>query len=162
MKSEKFQLLVNEKTALSLHESDALELDVVELPDGHFHLIKNGVSYRAELSGIDLETKTVGLKINGSHYSVKIADHFDRLVEKMGLSKEVSHKINEIKAPMPGMVLSIAVAPGQAVVKGDTLLILEAMKMENVIKAPADCTIKSIPAAKGKAVDKGEVLMVME
>ena len=63
---------------------------------------------------------------------------------------------------MPGLVLSILVEPGQAVQKGDVLLILEAMKMENVLKAAGDGTVKNIAVAKGAAVDKGQLLLEME
>jgi biotin carboxyl carrier protein len=61
---------------------------------------------------------------------------------------------------MPGLILSVAVAEGQEVKKGDPLLILEAMKMENVIKAPADATVKVIKVRKGDSVDKNQVLVL--
>jgi biotin carboxyl carrier protein len=63
---------------------------------------------------------------------------------------------------MPGLVLKITAEAGQEVQKGDPLLILEAMKMENVIKAAAGGTIKSIHVEKGAAVDKGQLLLTME
>ena len=67
-----------------------------------------------------------------------------------------------IKAPMPGLVLSTAIAPGDTVAKGQTLVIIEAMKMENMIKAPYDATIKEIFADPGSAVDKNEKLVEFE
>ena len=63
---------------------------------------------------------------------------------------------------MPGLVLEIQVQAGQTVSKGDTLLILEAMKMENVLKAAADGVIKSIHVQKGAAVEKGALLLELE
>jgi len=59
-------------------------------------------------------------------------------------------------------VLEIQVQAGQTVSKGDTLLILEAMKMENVLKAAADGVIKSIHVQKGAAVEKGALLLELE
>jgi biotin carboxyl carrier protein len=64
-----------------------------------------------------------------------------------------------VKAPMPGTVISFKVSQGQAVRRGDVLLILEAMKMENEIVAPADGTIKALCVAAGAAVKAGETLV---
>lgn len=64
----------------------------------------------------------------------------------------------EINAPMPGNILDVKVATGASVKKGDVLVILEAMKMENEIMAPSDGKITSVGVAKGAAVDTGAVL----
>ena len=61
-------------------------------------------------------------------------------------------------APMPGTILSVNVSNGRAVKKGDVLMILEAMKMENEIMAPCDGTVTSVAAAKGAAVESGALL----
>ena len=67
----------------------------------------------------------------------------------------------KISAPMPGTVLDVKCAVGDTVKKGDILLILEAMKMENEIVSPADGAVKQIPAAKGASVNSGDVLVVI-
>lgn len=67
-----------------------------------------------------------------------------------------------IKAPMPGLVLKTAIEPGANISKGDTLIIIEAMKMENVIKSPFDGTVKEIFVEAGQAVDKNDKLMELE
>ena len=66
-----------------------------------------------------------------------------------------------VKCPMPGKILSVAVSAGAAVKKGDLLLVLEAMKMQNEIGAPADGTIKSINVNAGQNVKPGEVMAVL-
>jgi biotin carboxyl carrier protein len=63
---------------------------------------------------------------------------------------------------MPGMILKVLVEPGQQISKGDGLLILEAMKMENVLKASTDATVKSIKAIERTAVEKGAILIELE
>lgn len=68
----------------------------------------------------------------------------------------------EIKARMPSKVLSIDVNIGDSVVKGDPLLLLEAMKMETPIPSPCDGTVKEIKVAVGARVNAGNVLMVVE
>jgi glutaconyl-CoA/methylmalonyl-CoA decarboxylase subunit gamma len=69
--------------------------------------------------------------------------------------------VGAIKAPMPGTLLSYKVAVGQAVKRGDVLLILEAMKMENEIAAPADGTVASLGTNEGASVSTGDVLIVL-
>ncbi len=66
-----------------------------------------------------------------------------------------------ISAPMPGNILRIEVNQGDAVKKGQTLLILEAMKMENEIAAPRDGTVAQIVTAKGAVVETGTPLLVL-
>lgn len=67
----------------------------------------------------------------------------------------------EVNAPMPGTIVSVEVSAGQAVKKGDTLVIIEAMKMENEIAAPQDGTVASINCTKGESVDSGKLLVSM-
>jgi biotin carboxyl carrier protein len=64
-----------------------------------------------------------------------------------------------LTAPMPGTILALEVTPGQQVRRGDPLLVLEAMKMQNIIRAPADAVVAEILAQPGQAVGFGEPLM---
>ena len=67
-----------------------------------------------------------------------------------------------ITSPMPGTILAVNVTPGQSVKKGDVLMILEAMKMENEIMCPRDGVVGSVQAAKGAAVESGTLLCVLQ
>ena len=66
-----------------------------------------------------------------------------------------------ITAPMPGTILSVNVSAGQTVKKGDVLMILEAMKMENEIMCPRDGVVESVSTSKGSAVESGALLCVL-
>jgi len=68
----------------------------------------------------------------------------------------------EVKSPMPGTIISVNVKAGQAVKKGDVLVVLEAMKMENEIKAAKDGKVVSVAVNKGESVDTGTVLVTMD
>lgn len=67
----------------------------------------------------------------------------------------------KINAPMPGKILAVKAAPGQAVKRGDVLLILEAMKMENEIQSPIDGTVGAIAVSEGSMVNAGALLAVI-
>ena len=86
-------------------------------------------------------------------------DRFDLLLERLGMANAATTKVNELKAPMPGLIVDIRVQPGQAVLKGDPLLVLEAMKMENILKAPADGTVSGLKVVLRDNVQKGQVLV---
>jgi acetyl/propionyl-CoA carboxylase alpha subunit len=133
--------------------------DVSALGNGRYHVLHKGNSYNAELVTADYVAKVFVLKINGQRVELQAKDRFDQLLERMGLSNTVATKVNELKAPMPGLIVDIRVQPGATVQKGDPLLVLEAMKMENILKAPADGTISSIKVELRTNVTKGQVLV---
>jgi biotin carboxyl carrier protein len=107
----------------------------------------------------DRATKSFQFKINNKLHTVEVKDKFDLLLEKMGMANGTAAKINNIKAPMPGLVIDLKVKTGDVVKTGDPLLILEAMKMENILKSPGDGTIKNVKIKKGDSVEKGQVLI---
>lgn len=133
--------------------------DLVKLTDRTYHILYRNQSYSAELLDLNAAEKTVSLRINGQIHQIQLKDRFDLLLEKMGMSDAAATKVNNLKAPMPGLIVGINVAPGDVVTKGDSLLILEAMKMENNLKAPGDGTVKAIRASKGDRVEKGQILI---
>lgn len=139
--------------------NEALKWDVVEISDGYCHVIVDNKSYKAELVKADHSTKTFSFKINGRIYSVTLRDKFDQLLEKMGMTNNAAGKVNNIKAPMPGLIVDLKVKDGDTVKTGDTLIILEAMKMENSIKSPGDAVVKIVKVKKGASVEKGQVLI---
>jgi acetyl/propionyl-CoA carboxylase alpha subunit len=133
--------------------------DIAALGQGRYHILLEGRSYSAELISTDYGAKTFQLKVNGQLLELQAKDRFDLLLDKLGMSDVAASKVNELKAPMPGLIVDIRVAPGQSVQKGDPLLVLEAMKMENILKAPADGTVGSIKVNLRNNVTKGQVLV---
>ncbi|MCD6222148.1 MAG: pyruvate/oxaloacetate carboxyltransferase [Thermoplasmata archaeon] len=97
------------------------------------------------------------VEIDGKKYKVEIAEVE---AKKNSMEKE-EHGEKVIKAPMLGMIIKINVKEGQRVKKGDTVAILEAMKMENEILAPADGVIKKINVKEGQNVNAGEIIAIM-
>ena len=95
--------------------------------------------------------------VNGKVYSVS--------VEKIGAAAPAAAAPvaggQKVNAPMPGTILEVRVTEGATVKKGDILLILEAMKMENEIMAPCDGTVASVSVTKGASVESGTLLCVI-
>jgi biotin carboxyl carrier protein len=137
--------------------NEETHFDAVANSDGTYHILFNGKSYHVEM----LENRSDGLslKINNQKTQVKIKNELEDLLSKMGMDKALGHSMNELKAPMPGMVLKIGVKVGDIVKKGDGLLVLEAMKMENNIKALGDATVSEILINSGDKVEKNQVLI---
>lgn len=142
--------------------SQKKELDMISVSSNKKHAIIDNVSYTIETVSFDEEKKIVTLKVNNKAYQVGLKDKYDLLLKDLGMSNMATKVIKEIKAPMPGLVVSIQVEKGQEVKAGDSVLILEAMKMENVLKSPIDGVIKSIKAEKSQTVDKNAVLIEFE
>jgi biotin carboxyl carrier protein len=138
---------------------EPFKLDIEKLSEGYFHILHHNKSYRAEVVKADYKTKSFLIKINGSIYPVELKDRFDLLLEKMGMNSGASGKVNNIKAPMPGLIIELKVKIGDVVKPGDTLLILEAMKMENIIKSPGEGVVKTVKIKKGESVEKNQVLI---
>jgi biotin carboxyl carrier protein len=133
--------------------------DVIEVKEGSFHVIKDQRSYSVEVIKADTTEKSFIISVNGNKYQLSVKDKFDELLKTLGMDNLNASKVNEIKAPMPGLVLDIRVEEGQEVKKGDPILVLEAMKMENILKSPTDGVIKKINVKKGLAVEKNQVLI---
>lgn len=104
----------------------------------------------------------VQLKVNQKIIDLEIKDELDQLLEKLGMNNDSNLVIKEIISPMPGTILDIMVKEGQPVEKGDPIMILEAMKMENIIKSPQSAVVKHIQASTGQNVIKGEKLIMFE
>ena len=140
-------------------DGKAFAWDVIEVKNGSFHVIKDNRSYNVEVIKVDAVEKSFLVSVNGNKYQLNVKDKFDELLKSLGFDDLNVKKVNEIKAPMPGLVLDIRVSEGDSVKKGDAILVLEAMKMENIIKSPTDGIIKKINIKKGIAVEKNQVLI---
>jgi len=141
---------------------DEQQIDAVQINDSKFHVLENNQKYEVDVIEADFASKKILLAVNGNKYCVEIKDEYDLLVDKLGFAAANNQKLKNIKAPMPGLIIDVLVKPGQAIEKGDHLLILEAMKMENVLKSEGEGVVKEVLFAKGSSVDKGEVIIEME
>jgi biotin carboxyl carrier protein len=165
-----YKVSVNDKMPISIHFNDGAAFldnqnanaDVQNIGNNSFSILQNNKSYNAEILNINAEEKTLSIRVNNNIYSVNVKDRFDILLQQMGMGDASVKKANDLKAPMPGLVLKINVIEGQAIKKGDSLLILEAMKMENILKAASDGVVKAIKVNIKDAVEKGQLLIQIQ
>ena len=130
-------------------------------------LIKiNGNQYEVEVEELKENASNMTADDNQSSASaVKASSDMNNAVKQTGQagSKKADQGVPKgavtVTAPIPGTVIKINVSAGDSVKKGQVLLILEAMKMENEITAPQDGTVASINVSKGSAVNAGDVLV---
>ena len=112
-----------------------------------------------EISSEKIDKQKYSLVVQGKRYETAARTELEERAKKLiDEAQAGSSQQTEVKAPMPGMILKIAKQAGDEIVKGDSVLILEAMKMENDLKSPASGTIKSINVKEGSAVEKGTIL----
>jgi biotin carboxyl carrier protein len=126
------------------------------------NVIHNHKSYSISIVGFRPKEKSCVIQVNNQEILVSIEDRFDILLKQLGMDSVNNKKVNEVIAPMPGLVLSLNVSLGDSVAQGDSLLVLEAMKMENIIKSPSDGIVKSIEVVSSQAVEKNQVLIRFE
>ncbi len=158
--NNKFDFEVGYSKDQTFINGEALSPDIHQVNSKSFHILYKNRSFNAELIEVNRVEKTCSIRVNNNIYSASVTDQFDELLHQLGMDNMNAVKVSELKAPMPGMVLKVLVAEGDEVVKGASLLVLEAMKMENIIKSPADVVIRSVKVSPSDKVEKNQVMIV--
>jgi len=134
-----------------------LPLDVVSAQDGMLSLLLQGKSYEVKQETVAAETNVV---VGQERFSASVRDPRSfRSRRRLGASEQ---GVMKIKAPMPGKVVRILAPAGSQVEMGQSVLVIEAMKMQNELKAPKTGVVKKINVEEGAAVDAGQSLAEVE
>ena len=157
-----YLLKVNENYKVSCNDLEINNMDILLKEEGVYQLINADKNYTIKTLNSDFSQKEYQIVVNGNKYHVKIENELDELIKKMGLTLNDKKKEKDVKAPMPGLILDILVKEGQEIKEGDSLIVLEAMKMENMLIAAADGVVKEIHVRKTDSVEKKQLLIEME
>ncbi len=134
--------------------------DIERQSERFYKVFKDNKIYDVEL--IERIEKKITLAINGKTIEVTARNHIDQILSRLGMNALNVTTVQDVKAPMPGKILLLSKKVGDKVEKGDQILILEAMKMENVIKSSGEGVIKDILIEEGENVDKNQLLITLE
>jgi len=160
LNGKKFDVLISAGNEILIKDRK-IKFDLVEksphsfllkLNEKMYHLIadkKNHNSYVVMLGGYNFE---ITIRTFLQEKAIKLIEE----------ARSSEHRLTEIKAPMPGLILKVKRKPGDEIKQGESVLILEAMKMENDLKAPSSGILKSINVSEGSAVEKGVLLYSIE
>lgn len=135
------------------------DLELVHVSDTHKRVYAKGNIYNIIVLNPANADGEIELLLNQKRVNVNVSSPLDELLKSMGLDNALEVKVTNLSSPMPGLVIKSSVNVGDEVKKGDPLMVLEAMKMENVLKATADVTIDKINVKAGEAVEKGAILI---
>ena len=124
-----------------------------------YSILMDGQSYEAY---VDRRDGIYYVEIGSERHAVTVEDERLGRLKRLGGEAQAQGGEVALKAPMPGLVVTVRVEPGQTVEQGQGLVILEAMKMENVLLAPRAGVIKNIRCRPGQAVNMGETLVSIE
>ncbi len=132
------------------------DIDFLEIAESRFSVIKD---YRS--SELVIEESASGLQVlmDGRIYEVQVLD--ERALLMANRKGGIKSKTGEVVAPMPGLIIEVKVNVGDIVHEGQTLVILESMKMQNELKAAREGQVTSVAVSKGQTVDKGATLIVV-
>ncbi|MFK7738933.1 MAG: biotin/lipoyl-containing protein [Planctomycetota bacterium] len=135
-----------------------IELEVSPVGDGEaLSMIVDGNSYDVVA---DVQKKDVTVQVSGERYVVHVEDDRERAAAEVASKKQGGKR--ELRAAMPGVVVEVRIAVGDAVEEGQTLVVLEAMKMQNPLAAESAGVVTKIKVEAGEAVAAGALLVEIE
>jgi biotin carboxyl carrier protein len=132
---------------------------------GRYHLVVGDKSYEIYARRIDKTQESKSnryeIQIAGQYFEVSIEDERTKILTS-AVHTGSSSNTARISAPMPGLVIGTPFEAGSAVMAGQTVIILEAMKMENDLPSPISGTIKDVKVNTGQTVEQGQILVIIE
>lgn len=139
-----------------LVNGEARQVDFLSLGPSLYSVIMNNQSLQVVIEG---EGGHYEVLMHGHLYESTVLDeHALMMAQRRG---GLVTRSGEVSAPMPGLIVQVPVAVGQDVEEGETLVILESMKMQNELQAPVSGTVESVHCNDGQTVDKGALLVVV-
>ena len=158
--NNKYSVALKKKRQPFLVNNVPFSAEIKKILKQKYRVVSNHKAHIVYLLSVDLKEKKISVLIGGRTYVLKGRDKYDLLLSKISGSSLGKSKEKTLKAPMPGLVVSVLAKERALVKKDDSLLILEAMKMENILKSNVNASIKKILVKKGDVIEKGQPLFL--
>ena len=139
-----------------LADFDKTGTEVEQIAQGVYSVLQDGKSFVVLASG---QNGAYEVNINGHTFSIELEDPRDAVSSSNG--SELSGKV-DVKSSMPGKVIRLLVGVGDTVESGQSLVVVEAMKMQNELKSPKTGCVQKVNTSEGSTVQAGQVLVVLE
>jgi biotin carboxyl carrier protein len=154
--NEQFTIEINQSGEITLN-GGVINVDMKKVEDTTMYsMLLDGESHDIRMNEGD---GFYEVQVSGDIYRVIVEDERTRLLAEISGETEDGTGEVHIKAPMPGVVVDVAVTPGQKVIKEDIVVVLESMKMQNEFKAPRDGEVRVVRVKPGDTVDRNEVML---
>ena len=157
----------DEKRTVTVLNEDTVEFDGNNHPvklskiNNHVYLLKIGNKVY-EITTDKLDKDKFGFLINGHYFETTVRTKLSEKAAEYLKNKRLESHQDNISAPMPGLLLKLMKKVGDKVEQGESVAVLEAMKMENDLRSPASGIIKEILVAEGASVEKNQVIINIE
>jgi len=142
-------------------DGEVVSADMRAAGGGLYSLLLDNTSHEILVEGTGEHNEPFSVLASGRRYAVKVEDERSRRLSQADRRIRASDGELALKAPIPGLVVRVVAEPGRTVVEGETLLILEAMKMENELRAPRDGVIHEVRVEAGAQVATGQILLTL-
>jgi len=139
--------------------NEPFHIDIQQLSPKSWLVFNHNKRFIVDLIENEKGQNTYVLLVNGHKYTCHVKDPLHMIIDQLGMANLNSTKADKLNAPMPGLVLDVLVKTGDLVKKGEPLIILEAMKMENILKAAHDGKVAEIMVSNGESVEKNQALL---
>ncbi len=153
-----FEEIDNNGTSYIQDKNNPLHYSFTSLGNNRFIFILNGTSH---LVHIIKENDLYHVHLDGAYFPVRVEDERSRELRNLVEHATQASSDQTILAPIPGLITNIKVKEGDSIQKGDGLIILEAMKMENEIKSESDGIVIKVMIKDGISVEKNQALLVI-
>lgn len=158
VKGEEFTIEIDQERGILIN-GEPCEVDFRQLPAGGVTSLL--MNHRSVSAVVEERADHWEVLIEGELYSVRVEDERAYRLSRMRTGGIAVDGEAKIASPMPGIIVAVPVTEGQHVQKGDKVVILESMKMENELRAPCDGVVTQVHILPGASVDKDEVLLVI-
>lgn len=154
---KQYEIEINQNGRVTVNGEERV-VDFQALQSPLYSLMVNNASFEAL---VEVREGIFNVDMLGSNYEVSVADERAQRIAAARSGFAADSGEIQVRSPMPGLIVAVPVREGQEVAKGEALIVLESMKMENELKAPRAGTVSKVVVTTGDRVEQNKVLIVL-